>query len=134
MPRTPAAGVELACRPWIRWACYDRYYGDPAVGPNPNLAPIEKPPFYGLEVIPGVIGAKGGPETDERTRVLNVWGQVTPGPCAGGNIAAFWLGPGYPGQSASLGPGMTFGVIPTIDAARTKPNRRRGHPKAQPDN
>lgn len=97
---------------------YDRYYGDPAVGPNPNLAPIDEPPFYGLEVVPGVIGTKGGLETDEGARVLNVWGEVIPGLYACGNTAAFWLGQGYPGPGASLGPGMTFGYIAGIDAAR----------------
>lgn len=99
-------------------SAYDRYYGDPAAGPNPNLAPIEEPPFFGLEVIPGVIGTKGGLETDERARVLNVWGDVIPGLYACGNLAAFWLGPGYPGPGASLGPGMTFGFIAGLDAAR----------------
>jgi len=29
-------------------------------------------------VIPGVIGTKGGLKTDERARVLNVWGEGNP--------------------------------------------------------
>jgi len=62
---------------------------------------------------------KGGPETDERTRVLNVWGEVIPGLYACGNIAVSWLGPGYPGPGASLGPGMAFGFIAAVEAART---------------
>ncbi|MDP1171537.1 FAD-binding protein, partial [Klebsiella pneumoniae] len=60
----------------------------------------------------------GGLETDERARVLNVWGDVIPGLYACGNLAAFWLGPGYPGPGASLGPGMTFGFVAGLDAAR----------------
>ena len=30
-----------------------RYYGDLHVTPNPNLGPIEKPPFYGIRTYPG---------------------------------------------------------------------------------
>src|SRR5690606_4201236 len=34
---------------------YDRYYGDPKVKPNPNLAPLDKPPFYAMPIYPGDI-------------------------------------------------------------------------------
>lgn len=97
---------------------YDRYYGDPEVKPNPNLAPIEEPPFYAVEVLPGVLGTKGGLQTDEYGRVLNVWNRPVPGLYACGNIAAFWLGKGYPGPGASIGPAMTFGYIAGRHAAR----------------
>ena len=51
---------------------FDRYYGDVNVRPNPNLAPIEKGPFYAMKLHPGDIGTKGGLVTDRdlRTRVL----------------------------------------------------------------
>ncbi|MER3397950.1 MAG: hypothetical protein C4316_05325 [Chloroflexota bacterium] len=97
---------------------YDRYYGDPEVKPNPNLAPIEEPPFYAVEVLPGVLGTKGGLQTDGYGRVLNVWNRPIPGLYACGNIAAFWLGKGYPGPGASIGPAMTFGYIAGRHAAR----------------
>lgn len=90
---------------------YDRYYGDHEHGPNPNLAPIREPPYYAVEVIPGTIGTKGGIETDDRARVRDVRGEPIPGLYAAGNLAAFWLGSGYPGAGASIGPAMTFGYL-----------------------
>jgi succinate dehydrogenase/fumarate reductase flavoprotein subunit len=90
---------------------YDRYYGDHDHGPNPNLAPIREPPYYAVEVIPGMIGTKGGVETDDRARVRDVRGEPIPGLYAAGNLAAFWLGSGYPGAGASIGPAMTFGYL-----------------------
>src|SRR5205823_1397330 len=39
---------------------YDSYYGDPRVRPNPNLAPLERPPFWAVELVPGDLGTKGG--------------------------------------------------------------------------
>lgn len=101
---------------------YDRYYGDSAVGPNPNLAPIDEPPFYAIAVLPGTIGTKGGLVTDTRARVLNVRGEVIPGLYAAGNLAAFWLGRGYPGPGASIGPGMTFGYLAALDAVGVGPS------------
>jgi 3-oxosteroid 1-dehydrogenase len=97
---------------------YDRYYGDASVQPNPNLAPIEEPPFYAVEVLPGTIGTKGGLVTDPDARVLDVRGKVIPGLYATGNVASFWLGRGYPGPGASIGPGMTFGYLAALDATR----------------
>ena len=35
---------------------FNRASGDPEHGPNPSLAPIEKPPFYAIKVLPGSFG------------------------------------------------------------------------------
>jgi 3-oxosteroid 1-dehydrogenase len=98
-------------------SAYDRYYGDPRVAPNANLAPLDVPPFHAIRVIPGTIGTKGGLVTDERGRVLSVRGQPIPGLFAAGNLASFWLGGGYPGAGASLGPALTFGHIAGLTIA-----------------
>lgn len=100
---------------------YDRYYGDASVEPNPNLAPIEEPPFYAVEVVPGAIGTKGGLVTDARARAFDVRGAVIPGLYACGNVAAFWMGRGYPGPGASIGPAMTFGYLAGLDIAERSP-------------
>ena len=50
-------------------SAYDRYYGDPRLA-NPNLAPLARPPFYAVRIVPGDLGTKGGLRTDERARVL----------------------------------------------------------------
>jgi len=90
---------------------FDRYYGDENVTPNPCLAPIETPPFYGLEAYPGELGTKGGLETDASARVLRKSGEVIPGLYAIGNCSASVMGHTYPGAGSTLGPANTFGYI-----------------------
>jgi 3-oxosteroid 1-dehydrogenase len=96
---------------------FDRYYGDEKVKPNACLAPIETPPFYGLETYPGELGTKGGLKTDARARVLTEAGQPIPGLYAIGNCSASVMGHSYPGAGSTIGPAMTFGYIAARDAA-----------------
>lgn len=101
-------------------APYDRYYGDQSVTPNPNLAPIDEPPYYALKVYPGDIGTKGGLATDENARVLDMNGRVIPGLYAIGNNSASVMGPSYPGAGSTLGPGMTFGYLAALDCVSSQ--------------
>lgn len=87
---------------------FDRYYSDPHVRPNPNLAPIAKPPFYAIKLLPGDIGTKGGLLTDRDARVLDAQGAPIKGLYCVGNNAASVMGPSYPGAGATIGPAMTF--------------------------
>jgi 3-oxosteroid 1-dehydrogenase len=96
---------------------FDRYYGDATVTPNPCLAPIEKPPFYGIEAYPGELGTKGGLQTDAHARVLREDGSVIPGLYAIGNCSASVMGRTYPGPGSTLGPATTFGHIAARHAA-----------------
>src|SRR5205807_1537919 len=66
-------------------SAYDRYYTDPAVGPNPCLGPLWLPPFHAFKIVPGDLGTKGGMRTDARSRVLRPDGSVIPGLYAAGN-------------------------------------------------
>jgi 3-oxosteroid 1-dehydrogenase len=95
-------------------SAYDRYYGDPRLA-NPNLAPLARPPFYAVKIVPGDLGTKGGLRTDERARVLRPDGTVIEGLFAAGNASAAVMGHSYAGAGATIGPAMTFGYI----AART---------------
>ena len=88
---------------------FDRYYGDVNVSPNPNLAPINKGPFYAMKLHPGDIGTKGGLLTDRDARVLDGAGNVIDGLYCIGNNSASVMGPAYPGAGSTLGPAMTFG-------------------------
>lgn len=90
---------------------YDRMYGDPAVTPNPTLAPIETGPFYALPIYGGDIGTNGGLATDEHARVLGPDDRVIEGLYAIGNNAASVMGESYPGAGVTLGPAMTFGFV-----------------------
>jgi len=97
---------------------YDRYYGDAGVQPNPCLAPIATPPFYGLEVQAGDLGTKGGLVTDASARVLDRSGAVIPGLYAVGNCSASVMGHTYPGAGSTIAPAMTFAYLAALDAVR----------------
>ena len=99
-------------------SAYDRYYGDPRRRPNPNLAPLDRPPFYAARIVPGDLGTKGGLVTDERARVLRADGSPIPGLYAAGNASAAVMGHSYAGAGATIGPAMTFGYIAALDLAR----------------
>jgi 3-oxosteroid 1-dehydrogenase len=88
---------------------YDRYYGDPELGARRNFGPLDEPPFYALEVLPGTIGTKGGPRTDRDGRALRPGGSPIGGLYAAGNAAAGWLADAYPAPGATLAVAMTFG-------------------------
>ena len=95
---------------------YDRHWGDPST-PNPTLGPIAKPPFYGVRILAGDIGTKGGMVTDANARVLDGEGKPVEGLYAVGNNAASVMGPGYAGSGATLGPALTFGYLAGLHAA-----------------
>ncbi|MDM8000318.1 MAG: FAD-binding protein [Dehalococcoidia bacterium] len=101
-------------------SAYDRYYSDPRVKPNPNLGPIEKPPFYALKVWPGDLGTMGGLLIDEHARVLRKDGSVIRGLYAAGNNTASVMGRTYPGPGSTIGPAMVFGMIAGRHAASMK--------------
>jgi 3-oxosteroid 1-dehydrogenase len=96
-------------------SAYDRYYGDPRVRPNPNLAPLAKPPFYAVKIVPGDLGTKGGLRTDARARVVRADGSVIAGLYAAGNASASVMGHSYAGAGATIGPAMTFGYLAALD-------------------
>ncbi|MDA4124716.1 MAG: FAD-dependent oxidoreductase [Thaumarchaeota archaeon] len=95
---------------------YDRHWGDPSA-PHPTLGPLTKPPFYGVRVLAGDIGTKGGMAADSVGRVLDVEGRAIAGLYAVGNNAASVMGPGYAGSGATLGPCITFGYLAGVDCA-----------------
>jgi len=101
-------------------SAYDRYYGDPNCRPNPNLAPLAKPPFYAVRIVPGDLGTKGGLRTDEHARVLGSDGTVIGGLYAAGNTSALVMGRSYAGPGATIGPAMTFGYLAALDAAAAR--------------
>lgn len=86
---------------------YDRYYGDPRIKPNPNLAPIAEAPFYAMLLAPGDIGTQGGLITNSDGQVVGEDGEPIRGLYAAGNCTAAVI-PTYPGAGSTLGPAMVF--------------------------
>lgn len=81
----------------------DRHLGDPAVTPNPCLAPVETAPFFAVPVHAGVLGTAGGLATDGNGQVVDHDGAPIPGLYAAGNCAATLFHDAYPGGGATLG-------------------------------
>ena len=86
---------------------YDRFYGDPNIKPNPNLAPIKDAPFYAILLAPGDIGTQGGLVTNVNGQVMDTEGGPIGGLYATGNCTAAVI-PTYPGAGSTLGPAMVF--------------------------
>jgi 3-oxosteroid 1-dehydrogenase len=88
---------------------YDRFMGDARAG-HPVLGELAEPPFHALRILPGCLGTKGGPRTDDRGRVLRAdGGGPMPGLYAAGNAAASPFGFAYPGAGGTIGPALVFG-------------------------
>ena len=98
----------------------DRYYGDPSVKPNPCLGPLDKPPYYAVELWPGDLGTKGGLVTDAHARVLCQDSSPMAGLYATGNCSASVMGNTYAGAGATIGPSMVFGYLAALHAARNQ--------------
>lgn len=97
-------------------SAYDNYYGDPAY-PNPNLAPVVRPPFLAFAIAPGDLGTKGGLVTDVDARVIRADGAPIECLYAAGNVSASVMGRRYAGPGATLGPAMTFAYVAARHAA-----------------
>ena len=98
-------------------SAYDRYYGDPTVTPNPCLGPIDKGPFYAVQVVPGDLGTCGGVRADGLARALRPDGTVIEGLYASGNAAGNAFGRVYPGPGATIGQGLVYGYVAARHAA-----------------
>jgi len=92
--------------------------GDLTRSPNPNLGPLEAPPFYGVELHPSD-SSRAGILVDPNGRVMHVRGHAIPGLYAVGNVTAMTAhGTGYQ-AGLNLGEGLTFGRLAVRHAVRS---------------
>lgn len=96
---------------------FNRGSGDPGHRPNPCVAPIERPPYYAIRVLPGSFGTFAGLATDARARVLRADGAPIDGLYAAGCDQANVMGGHYPSGGINLGPAMAFAYIAGCHAA-----------------
>ncbi len=91
----------------------DLWWGDPAWRGDrrATLGALGGGPYYAIEVKSGALGTKGGPQTDTRSRVLDVDGAVIPGLYCAGNAMASPMGMTYGGAGGTLGPAMVFAYL-----------------------
>jgi hypothetical protein len=107
-------------------SAYDLWSGDAAARGRvaSTLGPVNKPPYYAVEVRSGTLGTSGGPRTDLHGRVLDTRGKVIPGLFAAGNVAAAPTGMVYGGAGGTLGPIITFAYRAGVAASRPSDPRR----------
>ena len=89
----------------------DTHWGDGTRTESATLGPIDKPPYYAVQVRPGALGTKGGPLTNANAQVLNLDGEIIQGLYAAGNAMASAMGMAYGGAGGTLGPCMVFGYL-----------------------
>jgi len=79
---------------------------------NPNLGPLDKPPYYGVRLVPVSVGVNShGLKTDANGQVVHVRGHAIPGLYAGGNSAALLdIGAGYQSGVCNMR-GIVWGYI-----------------------
>jgi 3-oxosteroid 1-dehydrogenase len=92
-------------------SAYNRALGDPNRRVHPCLGPIDEPPYYAVQVLPGDIGTCGGLVTNEFAQVLDNDNEPIAGLYATGNCTATVMGRQYLGPGASIANTMVFGYI-----------------------
>jgi 3-oxosteroid 1-dehydrogenase len=97
-------------------SAFDKYWGDPRA-PHPSLGPLDKAPYYGVQIFNGDVGTSGGILTDEHGQVLNEAGNVIPGFYASGNSTASVHGRFYSGAGASVAASGVFSYAAALHAA-----------------
>jgi fumarate reductase flavoprotein subunit len=84
----------------------------------PKLFPIQKPPFYAVEIRPSIIGVSGaGLDIDTSARVRDVHGEPIPGLFAAGEVLGCIHGKRYAGGGMGIGNALLFGRIAGAAAA-----------------
>jgi 3-oxosteroid 1-dehydrogenase len=93
------------------WSFDQNTGGDPSRTELKNdcLAPLQIPPYYGIEIHPGLLGTCGGPRINTSGQILDQAGVPIPGLYGAGNDVANAFGAAYPSGGATLGPATFFG-------------------------
>jgi hypothetical protein len=85
---------------------------------NPALAPLDKPPFYRLQLPMGTQGTLGGLVVNSNAEVIDVRGDVIPGLCAAGTTTAMLSSGHHYEPGSAQGSSMIFGYLAARHAAR----------------
>lgn len=88
---------------------YNHFRGDLEHKPNPNLATIDKAPYYAVKVRMGDLGTFAGIDVDDHHAVIRQDGSRIPGLYSVGAAAVSVFGGGYPGYGSHIGPALVFG-------------------------
>ncbi|WP_439588589.1 FAD-dependent oxidoreductase [Hydrogenophaga sp.] len=104
---------------------FNRFLGDSDRKPNPCVAPIEKPPFFGLKLQVGDLSTFDGLRADITGNVLRPDGSAVRGLYVVGADRVSMMGGAYPGPGINHGPHMTMAYA-TAQAIARKEKGREG--------
>jgi 3-oxosteroid 1-dehydrogenase len=107
-------------------SAYNRALGDPNHRVHPCLGPLDEPPYYAVQVLPGDIGTCGGLVTDEHAQVVDEGGRPIAGLYATGNGTATVMGRHYLGPGASIANTMVFGYVAARHVTEAGPDGAGG--------
>ena len=82
-------------------------------------APLEKGPYYALELWPTLVNTQGGPRRDEKARIVSALGKTIPRLYGAGELGSMW-GPIYQGACNNV-EALVFWRIAGRNAADEKP-------------
>jgi 3-oxosteroid 1-dehydrogenase len=99
---------------------YNRLFGHPRAKPNPNLAPIKRPPFVALQIFPATLGTAVGLDVNADGCVLMEDGKPFRGLYACGNDMASVMRGNYPAAGITLGPSIAFSFRCASHAANSQ--------------
>jgi succinate dehydrogenase/fumarate reductase flavoprotein subunit len=108
-----AAGVldpEAAQRSVVEYNQACATGSDPFGRPAESLVPLDAPPFYCMPLYPGGPNTCGGPRRDDRSRVLDPFGDPIPGLFAAGELGEPF-GLLYPSSGSNMSEAYSFGQI-----------------------
>ncbi len=99
---------------------YCKLGSDPDFGRSKEtLVPIERPPYYAIELWPCLLNTQGGPRRDREARVLDHEGEPIPRLYSAGELGSFW-GLLYEG-GGNIAECLAFGRIAGRNAAAENP-------------
>ena len=84
-----------------------------------RMKPLNNPPFYGIALWTVFINTQGGPRRNERSQIVDVFGNPIPRLYSAGELGSVW-GQLYPG-AGNIGEAIVFGWIAGRNAARESP-------------
>lgn len=118
-----ARGEDPAFARGSNW--FHHFKGDMNHKPNPNLATLDRGPFYAVKIQMGDLGSYAGLAVNRRSEVVRANGDAVPGLYAVGTAAVSVFGVGYPGYGANIGPALVFGYQVGRDIAAHAAERPR---------
>ena len=84
-----------------------------------TLEPINKPPYYGIPIVPTFLNTQGGPRRNRKAQVVNPFGEPIPRLYSAGELGSIY---GFLYQAGgNIGECLAFGRIAARNAVTEKP-------------